>query len=84
VAIVLGAVIGNLRTVPASWLPGLSFASKYLLRVGIVLLGLQISLGHALPGWAGSDCSGGDRRHRRVSSTLWIGRLLGIAGPLRC
>lgn len=83
VAIVLGAVIGNLRPVPASWLPGLSFASKYLLRVGIVLLGLQISLATlAGLGW---------QRLALVvivvtvgvSSTLWIGRLLGIVGPLR-
>lgn len=44
VAIVLGALIGNLRQVPMSWRPGLSFSSKHLLRTGIVLLGLQISL----------------------------------------
>lgn len=44
VAIVIGAVVGNLRPVPMSWRPGLTFASKYLLRFGIVLLGLQVSL----------------------------------------
>ncbi|MGI5950896.1 MAG: YeiH family protein [Brooklawnia sp.] len=45
VAIVIGAVIGNLRPVPMSWRPGLTVASKHLLRLGIVLLGLQVSLG---------------------------------------
>ncbi|NLH71289.1 MAG: putative sulfate exporter family transporter [Brooklawnia sp.] len=43
-AIVLGAVVGNVRPVPPRWQPGLSFAARRLLRLGIVLLGLQITL----------------------------------------
>ncbi|NNG19338.1 putative sulfate exporter family transporter [Naumannella sp. ID2617S] len=45
VAILLGAVLTNVITVPASWQPGVAVAAKRLLRVGIVLLGLQLSLG---------------------------------------
>lgn len=44
VAIVLGAVVGNVRPSVAS-LPGIKLASKTLLRAGIVLLGLKVSLG---------------------------------------
>lgn len=45
VAILLGAVLANATTPPASWQPGVGFASKKLLRAGIVLLGLQLVLG---------------------------------------
>lgn len=44
VAIVLGVVAGNVRVLPASTAPGLAVASRRLLRLGIVLLGLQVSL----------------------------------------
>lgn len=43
VAIVLGVVVGNIWPSVASW-PGVTFASKQLLRAGIVLLGLKVSL----------------------------------------
>lgn len=44
VAIVLGAVLTNVIAVPAAWQPGVQLAAKKLLRLGIVLLGLQLSL----------------------------------------
>ncbi|HDQ34840.1 MAG TPA: putative sulfate exporter family transporter [Chloroflexi bacterium] len=43
-AIVLGLLAGNLFTVPARLKPGLKFAVKKLLRVGIILLGIRLSL----------------------------------------
>lgn len=82
VAIVLGAVIGNLRPVPLTWRPGLAFAAKHLLRTGIVLLGLQISLTTlAGLGWQRLVLvvvvvSVG------VVATLLVGRLLAIPRPL--
>lgn len=45
IAIVLGMLVGNLAPMPAQMDPGVKFASKRLLRVGVVLLGLQVSLG---------------------------------------
>ncbi|TDO92870.1 putative integral membrane protein (TIGR00698 family) [Enemella evansiae] len=45
VAIALGAVLTNVITVPTGWQPGIQVAAKKLLRIGIVLLGLQLSLG---------------------------------------
>ena len=44
VAILAGVILTNLVRMPAATAPGLAVASKRLLRVGIVLLGLQVSL----------------------------------------
>jgi len=44
VAIVLGVVFANLRPVHASLEPGLRFASKRVLRIGVVLFGFQLAL----------------------------------------
>ncbi|MCT1446497.1 putative sulfate exporter family transporter [Brevibacterium casei] len=53
VAIVLGIVLGNaVPTLPATFRPGLDFAAKHLLRLGIVALGAQVVLGDILDlGW---------------------------------
>lgn len=53
VAIVLGIVLGNaVPTLPATFRPGLDFAAKPLLRLGIVALGAQVVLGDILDlGW---------------------------------
>ena len=44
VSLLIGAVIGNLGIIPRFCEAGLKFAARRLLRVGIVLLGLQLSL----------------------------------------
>jgi len=46
VAVVLGAVIGNIGSFGTATQPGLTFAGRQLLRTGIVLLGLRLSVGH--------------------------------------
>ncbi|WP_169253166.1 putative sulfate exporter family transporter [Brevibacterium sp. 'Marine'] len=53
VAIVLGILLGNLvPNLPEAFMPGLSFAAKPLLRLGIVALGAQVVLGDILDlGW---------------------------------
>ena len=45
VAVIIGAVIGNTGLATTVTQPGLSFAAKRLLRVGVVLLGLRLSIG---------------------------------------
>ena len=45
VVIILGIVIGNVFTLPAGVKPGLQFAMKKLLRLGIILLGIRLSIG---------------------------------------
>ena len=48
VAIVLGVLLRNLAGLPAACQAGVGFAVKRLLRVGIALLGAQLSLGQVL------------------------------------
>jgi uncharacterized integral membrane protein (TIGR00698 family) len=48
IAIVLGAIMFNLTPLPARMKPGLTFAAKKLLRVGVALLGLQLVFGDIL------------------------------------
>lgn len=45
-AIAMGIAIANLwpRPLPLAWLPGLTFAARRVLRLGIVLYGLRISV----------------------------------------
>ncbi len=45
VAVVVGLVVGNLIVLPARVRPGLAFATRRLLRAGVVLLGAKLSLG---------------------------------------
>jgi uncharacterized integral membrane protein (TIGR00698 family) len=53
VAIILGILLGNLApNLPETLMPGLNFAAKPLLRLGIVALGAQVVLGDILDlGW---------------------------------
>jgi len=44
-AIVGGMLLANLRRLPANWQPGLQLSRQQLLRAGIVLFGLQLTLG---------------------------------------
>jgi uncharacterized integral membrane protein (TIGR00698 family) len=44
VAILLGLALGNLLGLPATLRPGIDFAVKRVLRIGIVLLGLMLSI----------------------------------------
>lgn len=43
IAILLGITIGNTWHHPASWLPGIQFCAKRLLRLAIILYGFRIS-----------------------------------------
>ncbi len=45
IAVLIGAVVGNAGGVTAATKPGLTFATKRMLRAGVVLLGLRLSLG---------------------------------------
>lgn len=83
IAIVFGALLRNTVPLPASVEPGLAFASRRLLRLGIVLLGLQVVLGDILG--LGVDVillvvavvAVG------IGATLGIGRMLGVSPAQR-
>lgn len=48
IAIVLGIALTNLWTIPESFAPGMKVAAQRFLRLGIVMLGLQLALGDIL------------------------------------
>lgn len=48
IAVVLGALIRNTGLLPARTLPGATFATKKLLRAGVVFLGLQLAMSEIL------------------------------------
>jgi uncharacterized integral membrane protein (TIGR00698 family) len=81
-AIVMGGLLGNLIHWPASYKPGLTFALKKILRLGIILLGFKISLSQVQSlGWQGlvlvtlcvSAC---------FAFTVYLGRKLGLSPKL--
>ena len=43
-SLIIGVILGNLGVLPSATEAGLKFAARHLLRAGIVLLGLQLSL----------------------------------------
>ena len=43
-AIVIGMVVANTLRLPATWQPGLKFCTSAILRIGIMLLGIRLSL----------------------------------------
>lgn len=78
VAILLGLALRNLHLVPASAEPGLTFTGKTILRVGVVLLGLRLSIPAVIAlGWGAVGVI-----VLTVASvflaTLGLGRLLGV------
>ena len=81
-ALALGALIANSGLMRPSWEPGIRVASRRILRIGVALLGIRLSLGTV-----------GDLGLRTIvviigslvltfAATLLIGRLLGVSGPL--
>ncbi len=81
-ALAMGAVIANTGLLRPSLAPGIRFGSRTVLRIGVALLGIRLSLGTV-----------GDLGLRTIvvilagiaatfAATLLIGRLLGVSGPL--
>jgi uncharacterized integral membrane protein (TIGR00698 family) len=84
VGVALGAVVANTVGVaaPISWCvvrPGVQFAAKRLLRIGVVLLGFQLSLGQlrslGVPGLGVVAATVA----ATFFGTRWIGRRLGLS-----
>ncbi|WP_166982209.1 YeiH family protein [Paramicrobacterium fandaimingii] len=78
IAIVLGVLLRNLTPLPAVFEAGLAFSAKKLLRLGVVLLGLQLVIGDILGLGGGvivvvvAIVLGG------IAATLLIGKVMGI------
>jgi uncharacterized integral membrane protein (TIGR00698 family) len=81
VAVLLGLLVRNLIGLPAIYEPGLRLCVRTLLRVGIVLLGLRLSLGAAGElGLVALPVVGACIATALILVT-WIGRIVGL--PLR-
>lgn len=78
VAIVLGVVVGNIWTPSARFAPGLAVSGKRLLRLGIVLLGLQVSLREIAGLGAGMIAVVVAVVGLGIGGTLLMGRALGV------
>lgn len=83
VAIVVGAVLRNARALPAAAEPGVRYAARTVLRLGVVLLGLQLSVPQVLAlGW-GAIAVILATVAITWTLTLAVGRLLGVPTALR-
>jgi len=81
-AILFGMVYGNLFGRPATAVAGLGYSLKAPLRAGIVLLGLQLTLGDILGvGYAGLALLAAAVAGTYLV-TVWLGRLLGVSTGL--
>jgi uncharacterized integral membrane protein (TIGR00698 family) len=77
-AILIGTAFHNFVGTPAIAKPGVAFSMRRLLRVGIILLGLQLTIGQII--------EVGQRGFLIIAATLiatfvftvWMGRLLGV------
>lgn len=83
IAIVLGVVLRNTVRLPGALEPGLTFAAKKLLRLGIVLLGLQLMLGDILSLGPGMIVVVIAIVTIGILVTLLVGRWLGISATQR-
>ncbi len=78
VAIVIGVLLGNLVPLPEAIEPGHKVAAKTFLRIGIVLLGLQLVVGDILSLGAGMIAVVVAVVALGILGTVVMGRLLGV------
>ncbi len=82
VAVGLGIVVRNLGVLPAAAEPGLTFAAKKLLRVGIVLLGFRLALTDLLDIGAPALAVVVVIVVTTLVATTWLGQRLGLPREL--
>ncbi|MGW0060186.1 YeiH family protein [Streptosporangium sandarakinum] len=81
-AVVLGALMANLGACPAVLRPGLAFASRRLLRLGVVLLGAQLAVRDVLALGLPVVLLVVATVAVAFSGTWWLGRRLGLGRDL--
>ncbi len=81
-AIVLGAVARSAGLLPAVLEPGLAWTGRRVLRAGVVLLGLQLSLGDLLGLGLGEVAVLLVTVAATFGATLWLGPRLGVGRRL--
>jgi len=81
-AVIVGAVIGNLDIAADAAAPGLRFAARRLLRVGVVLLGLRLSLGDVAALGIPTLVVVATTVTATFFGTQWLGRRMGLSPSL--
>ena len=85
VAVLLGAIMANTGLVPARCQPGLAWAARKLLRLGVVLLGLRLTLTQIRslgPKGLGLVVVVVVVVTLTFFATQWLGRRLGLSAPM--
>lgn len=83
VAILVGAAARTCQVLPAALEPGLAWTARRVLRIGVVLLGLQLSVGDLLRLGGGEVLVLVVTVMVTFASTLWLGKLLRVGPGLR-
>ncbi|HEU4988141.1 MAG TPA: YeiH family protein [Rhizobiaceae bacterium] len=78
IAIVLGIVFRNVLGLPLVMQPGVTFTMRRILRVAIILLGLQLTVGQAMQVGAKGLMIIVAALLATFVFTVWFGRLLGV------
>lgn len=78
-AVAIGAVLTNVGLVPDVARPGLHFAAKRLLRLGVVLLGFHLAVGEVLALGGPGLIVVATVVTATFFGTQWLGRLLGVS-----
>lgn len=81
-AVLLGAVVANVVTLPPSLAPGIKLAGRRLLRIGIVLLGLKLVIRDVLALGYGVLAVAVAAVVVTFAVTRWLGRVLGVSDGL--
>ncbi len=82
VAVAAGILVGNVPGFPASTRPGLAWATRRFLRLGVVFLGLQLAVGQVLGLGAGTIAAVIILVAVTFAGTLALGRALGVSRGL--
>ncbi|GIG34864.1 YeiH family protein [Cellulomonas pakistanensis] len=82
VAIVVGAVVRSAGWLPAVLEPGLAWTGRHVLRAGVVLLGLQLSVGDLLGLGVGEAVVLVVTVAATFAATWWLGPRLGVGRRL--
>ncbi len=77
-AILLGAAFHNLIGTPAIARPGVTFSLRRLLRIGIILLGLQLTITEVIEVGGRGILIIAATLVATFAFTVWMGRLLGV------
>lgn len=82
-AVLMGALLTNLRVLPDIARPGLQYAARRLLRIGIVILGLQLSLSKLADLGVKGLALVLVTTMLTFFGTQWLGKRLGLSPGLR-